>query len=369
MNVSLSEPVLVKRSRWYCWFPSLIRMPNGHLWATMSTLADIHVSSSAVTMKRSRDEGRTWEEDRCIVDGGYSHIILPDGSAQMQPYHVRPAEGRMVAPCNRVSPAGELSYLVEGVSVEGWPKSDRPFLCGPELGICGFVFNGQSVSSEDGGYLATMYGYFEGDERYSLVLVASAKGQSWRVRSIIAGPDCPLEGNEGPCESAICRLADGRLMCVFRLASFVPYGQCWSSDDGKTWTSPAAMQAHSVEPSIQVMGDGMIVLSGGRHGIYLWLNPDGTGKSWRPFDIVAHHNACCSEQDRICPDSAQAWKPREEMLARGPRGFTSSYTELARLDENTLLLIYDRLGLGWNAIPDASDETNSVWVVRVTLRC
>jgi len=49
-----------------------------------------------------------WEEDRCIVDGGYSHIILPDGSAQLQPYHLRPDGTRMVAPCNRVSPSGEL---------------------------------------------------------------------------------------------------------------------------------------------------------------------------------------------------------------------------------------------------------------------
>ncbi len=367
MNVSLSEPVLVKRSRWYCWFPSLIRLPNGHLWATMSTLADIHVSSSAVTLKRSRDGGATWEEDRCIVDGGYSHIILPDGSAQLQPYHLRPDGKRMVAPCNRVSPSGEMSYRVEGVSVEGWPKPDRSFVDRPELGICGFVFNGQSVRSEDGGYLATLYGTFEGDKRYSLVLVASADGQAWRVRGVIAGPDCPLEGQEGPCESAICRLADGRLMCVFRLSSFVPYGQCWSDDDGKTWTSPVAMQAHSVEPSLQVMGDGTVALSGGRNGIQVWLNADGTGRSWEAVDIVAHHNACCAERDRICPDSALAWKPRDEMLARGPRGFSSCYTELARLSENTLLLIYDRVGLGWHAIPDESDETNSVWVVRLTL--
>jgi hypothetical protein len=55
------------------------------------------------------------------------------------------------------------------------------------------------------------------------------------------------------------------------------------------------------------------------------------------------------------------------MLAHGPRGFSSCYAEPARLDENTLLLIYDRVGLGWHAIPDESDETNSVRVARLTL--
>ena len=29
--------------------------------------------------------------------------------------------------------------------------------------------------------------------------------------------------------------------------------------------------------------------------------------------------------------------------------------------------LYDRLGLGWNAIPDESPETNSVWVMRLTV--
>ena len=31
LDVEVSVPVLVKRSRWYCWFPSLIRQPNGVL--------------------------------------------------------------------------------------------------------------------------------------------------------------------------------------------------------------------------------------------------------------------------------------------------------------------------------------------------
>src|SRR5687767_2096516 len=44
LKVTASEPVLVKRSRWYCWFPSLIRQPNGTAWAVMSAYADIHVS-------------------------------------------------------------------------------------------------------------------------------------------------------------------------------------------------------------------------------------------------------------------------------------------------------------------------------------
>lgn|GEM_PF-4999547 len=50
-TVELSKPVLVKRSRWYCWFPSLIRQPNGILWAVMSAHADIHLSNTITTVK------------------------------------------------------------------------------------------------------------------------------------------------------------------------------------------------------------------------------------------------------------------------------------------------------------------------------
>ncbi|MBM4041519.1 MAG: hypothetical protein FJ290_23710 [Planctomycetes bacterium] len=65
--------------------------------------------------------------------------------------------------------------------------------------------------ARSGEYLTTLYGTFEGDGRYSLVLAESADGFRWRLRAQIAGADCPLEGGEGPCESALCRLADGRI--------------------------------------------------------------------------------------------------------------------------------------------------------------
>ena len=47
---------------------------------------------------------------------------------------------------------------------------------------------------------------------------------------------------------------------------------------------------------------------------------------------------------------------------------TSSYTEVVVLDEGHLLYIYDRIPNGWKAIAADSPETNSVWVVRVTLQ-
>ncbi len=365
LEVELSEPVLVKRSRWFCWFPSLIRQPDGTLWAVMSAYADAHVSDSFCYLSRSVDGGLTWDEPRVIGDAGLSHLILPDGSALVLPYYLRPRPGGGIgAPCNILTPQGQLTMRASGVSVAGWPRPPKSM--GPELGTAGFVFNGQVARGRAGGYLTTLYGTFEGDGRYSLVFVASADGVAWRIRSVIAGPECALAGEEGPCESAVCRLADGRLMCVFRLSSFVPYGRAFSADDGGTWSAAENISPGSVEPSLAVMAGGVVALSGGRSGIQVSFNVDGRGDDWQAVDMAAHHNAC-RPQDRINPESRQAWMAGDEMMRAGLGGFTSSYTELMRLDDQHLLLIYDRLGLGWNQIPDASAETNSVWVTRIAL--
>jgi hypothetical protein len=373
LDVAASAPVLVRRSRWYCWFPSLIRQPNGVLWAVMSAYADIPASNSVNYLCRSRDGGLSWEEPRVIGDGGLAHLIQPDGSAVILPYYLRPrtlgtgSGGQSVgAPCNVLSPDGRLDMRASGAVVTRWPRPTKSPL--PDAEIAGFVFNGQVVRGRAGEYLATLYGTYEGDDRYSLVMVESDDGFRWRIRAQIAGPDCALIGSEGPCESAVCRLKDGRLMCIFRLASFVSYGQTFSDDDGHTWTMPVNISPGSVEPSLAVLRDGIVALSGGRPGISVWFNANGAGGDWQGLDIISLHNAACSPRDRILPDSSTAWKTPADMRRAGMTGYSSCYTELMALDERTMLVIYDRVGYGWNPIPDDDpDETKSVWVMRLQI--
>jgi hypothetical protein len=147
-----------------------------------------------------------------------------------------------------------------------------------------------------------------------------------------------LEGAEGPCEAALARLKDGRLMCVFRLASNVPYGRCYSDDGGRTWSEPANIAARSVQPSLVVMPDGLVALSGGRPGVSAWFDTAGKGEVWQAVQLLA--------------DDVK----------------TSAYTEVVALDDSTLLCVYDRVPHGWEAIPENSPEFNSVWVVRLTVK-
>lgn len=84
---------------------------------------------------------------------------------------------------------------------------------------------------------------------------------------------------------------------------------------------------------------------------YAWFNNDGSGKDWQRIDLLAHHNSC-----------------QEKDIIPNPASGTSAYTELLRPDDSHVLCIYDRLARGWSAIPKGSQETNSVWVVRMTVK-
>ena len=354
MRVTLSEPLLVGRSRGYFWFPNLWTMPNGDLLSTISPVPDIHLSGVPYLVLWSQDGGLTWSEPFVSCDGGQTLLHLHSGDSIILPYCLRLRPQGIGAPHNFL-PAGQrvFDYVPAGVVITGMPVPVPAIV--PGLDVTTFSFNGQTLWLEDGTYLATAYGNFEGDERDSIVAVASTDGSHWAVRSIIADAACPVPGKGGPSESAICRLRDGRIMCVFRVESRMPLGQSWSSDEGRSWTPAVAMPGvFSVQPSLAVMADGALALAAGRPGLYLWLNKDGGGEEWQQIDILAHHNACRPQEPITYSDDLS-------------RQQTTAYTEVVAVDENTLLYIYDRAPNGWRRIPEEMDDTNSVWLVRATV--
>ncbi len=313
----------------------------------MSDYADVHTSSSTCQTSWSSDGGRTWSEMKPALYGDVS-FLLPNGDLQLLPYYLRPAPGGGITAPYQIARNGshDLKVIAPGVTVTGWPKLLGSLA--PKLGLAGFVFNGNSIRTNDGQFLAMLYGYFEGDKIFSLVCAESSDGVAWKIRSVVADKSCGFKGS-GPCESAVCRVKDGRLMCVFRADGGLPFGQTFSADEGKTWDKPVLMKdVFSVQPSIMRVA-GTLFLSSGRPGIYVWCNLDGMGRNWEKIDIMAHHNAC---------------RPDETITAE----HTSSYTEIVALDDSSALLIYDRIPHGWHAIPKDSPDTNSVWVVRLALK-
>jgi hypothetical protein len=350
-KISLSTPRLVARRREYLWFPTLVRRDDGRLLAVMSDYADAHVKLSTALMSESTDGGLTWGEPIPSLYGDVA-VHRPTGDVLLLPYYLQPRDGgAMGGPYVVWGGDGPkpLYQAEDEIVVYGWPRTDKPFA--PDLGTTGFVWNGQCVPSRDSGYLGTLYGFFEGASRMSIALAESQDGVRWSIRSIVADETCRLEGGEGPCEVALTRLADGRLMVVFRLASYVTFGQSFSSDDGRTWTEPANLEGtFSVQPSLAMLESGPVLLSGGRRGIFLWIDPDGDGQGFSAIDLVANHNACLADEP-----------------IDGEKMTTSSYTEVVATGPREALVIYDRIPHSWHAIPEGSADTNSVWVVRATV--
>ena len=353
LEFSLSKPRLVARSHGYLWFPTMTRLSGGDLCANFSTTPDAIVAKRTSSVSWSADDGLTWREPISFMPeyDAYAEAMfrLKNGDEQLLPFNLYPDGEAMLGWHQTVSGTKgrrKVSFTRKGLTVSGWPKPDRSF--NEQLGLSGFGFNGHGLTGKSGEYLATMYGYFKDERRYSLVMVESADGLAWKFRSLIAGSDCPLAGGEGPCESQTIRLQDGRLMNVFRLASNVPYGQTFSDDDGRTWSAPVAMRdAHSVQPSLALMKDGSLVLTGGRPGIFAWLNRAGDGKDWLQVDLQNHHNE----------------NHPQDVITRADQ--TTSYTAVAALGDQSVIVIYDRIPHGWKAIPQESQDTNSIWVVKL----
>lgn len=360
-RITLSTPALVRRSRRYCWLPQLHRVQKtGHLVLTMGAHADMHVPAQVKYAMVSRDTGLTWDEPRVVVGGGSASLSAPGGELVLLPMCLRPFDdGTIGAPVTLIGYRGDtpiLHYRPDGVVVSGLPRLPQ---VNRQLDVADFHFNGQVVPLPGWGHLATMYGVFDGDERSSLIAVDSRDRSRWMFRSIIASADGDLPGMDGPCESAMCRLPDGRIMCVFRVQSNdkaeLPLAQTFSSDDGNTWTRPVQLNGPgSVEPSLAVLGSGVVALSSGRPGVGLWINTDGTYEKWQKIDIADHHNAC-HPTDPIT---------KRSLVTAGWAGIqTTGYTEVVAIDDHTLLMVYDRLARGWDVISDGRDESNSVWAV------
>ena len=296
LKIGFSAPKLVGRSREYFWFPSLANCGKGRLLAQIQNHPDMQVRRYDRLGAWSVDGGLRWSEPFSIQDGGFANLRRSNGDTILLPYVVLWKDGGLGAPYN-VIPKGKLEVIHtdEEITITGWPRPLPPKRH--------WVINNQpALPTTDGKHLITLHGYFEGAKRASLVAADSEDGINWQIRSTIADENCRLFGNDGPSEACLCRLRDGRLMCVFRLSGWVPFGQTWSADEGRTWSTPVSMArqipsiAFSVQPALAVLENGSVVLAGGRPGLYLWFDRLGTGEHWERVDALPHHNASCPDE-------------------------------------------------------------------------
>lgn len=361
LRVSLSKPVVVARSKDYLWFPGLYRRENGDLLALASTNPDVYQDDLTCLASWSNDGGMSWSPPFRAKYGDV-FVSRSSGDAICLPYnlfHRKEGLGNAYLLLPRGSQEPQLKR--EGLVVRGFPRPDQRNSKNPDAS--GFVFNGDVISRKDGEHLTTLYGNFEGEKRCALLAARSPDGLRWQIASTIADSNCPLFGEDGPSEASMCRLKDGRIMAVFRLAGYTAYGQAFSDDEGQTWTVPVKMKGpFSVQPSLVTLPSGVVVLSGGRPGLFMWFNSADDGLSWEAVDLRAAHNAT-QPQDYI----HESDNITESTPGHHYRHETTSYTQIVAVDDSHLLVIYDRGPRGGEKIDEIAPETNSLWVMRISV--
>ena len=366
LTVEISKPLCVGRSHKEFWYANLARFADGTL-AMSIRLGDDIVTEDNARVLWSHDGGLAWSEPKPYSAQSFSYLLLPSGEIALLPHCLYKAPSGCKAPINIINSQGGIRRVEGGVEVTGLPRpTGRDPFSPPDdvatavkLGRACLDFNGTPLAARDGKYLTIVYGIFSDAKRYSTLVAESTDGLHWRIRSTVADENCKLPGNEGPCEARLCRLADGRLMCVFR-RGWETYGQSWSADDGRNWSEPVAMKNEGkVEPKLLVLPSGTVVLAGGRPGLYLWFNRDGTGKNWQAVDTLAHHNALL---------------PGEPISPTDPQnaGGTTSYAGIVALDAHSFLYVYDRVPqsfrvrTGWKANPKQAGDVREMFSVRLT---
>ena len=180
---------------------------------------------------------------------------------------------------------------------------------------------------------------------------------------------------DGPCEPAIVQLQDGRILTIFRIESFHSHWGAMSSDGGKSWGEPFETGTWAVAPNLFQMKSGAIVLTSGRPAIGLWVADSADVSMWGKWqfhNIMKVHNAAVMNPAHQYPavDAAveNVSSPHYPVgYNNAGRDASTAYTGLSSLDDDTLLLSYDRLANGWAGPPGPLGDSDMVFTMTVKI--
>ena len=194
-------------------------------------------------------------------------------------------------------------------------------------------------------------------------------GQPWECAAS-RGTYWPLSPHNlcNPTESAMVRLADGKILVIWRNdpGYNVTLMAQTSDNDGQTWTLAAPMHGKitdgdfedvvdapfGVEPKLQMMGSGVLVLSTGRPRMYVWAlaaGADPLTATWQSYDLGKLHNAAIAAAGNgtLVPpfpaDFWEIWRGASDPSLRGTGCCTDAYTGLAPISSTELVITYDML--------------------------
>ena len=143
-----------------------------------------------------------------------------------------------------------------------------------------------------------------------------------------------------------------------------------SSTEAESWGVPFQLgkTLWAVRPWLLLLGNGVLVLTGGRPGIYLHVSPDGNGETWQTYNLAAEHNRLVPSRGRsLAFPNCSVKIPHPAPGNPCTPEVTTSYTSLLPVGPNSLMVSYDRLSAGWTgpARDGAYGPADTVFTMRV----
>jgi hypothetical protein len=238
--IRVGEPSLVGSGRYTAW--TLAALPNPQRGGAMDLLVDAaaHVGDEIM---RSSDGGVSWRSAAVELNGysvpplGLTTALAVDGGSRIHGFGTTTADYQQVktpfSDFHGHSPAffeigadGQLSALVNRTAnVSGIGLPDPMGCIQTTCCNCPFRFDsGNTVRMADGSLVISINVFLapakgeKGDGSSVAIYSSDAEGLAWRFRSYVGRADELQWSGEGPNESTLVLLSDGKtLLCIMRM--------------------------------------------------------------------------------------------------------------------------------------------------------
>jgi len=366
LAVNVGKTVEITSSRRYCWFPTIHRFTSGEIMVAMRMSPDEdNPEGDFSAYCLSRDGGMTWSRRYTMGSGanmdadwstepeadgkiwhlwGWVERYPPGQNLDFYLTLTKWSRGGMEFQEGRDVPL----HFPEPILIPSTNTFDREVSDGLLTEVPMVVPWGMIIHGLNGDLLALVYIQTVSHPKYyrDVLMCSHDQGKTWQQRSVVAAVEAedkpwPWMGDEGPNEAALVRLADGRLLTVFRTGDRkgTKMGETWSSDDGTTWTQPIAAPFGGVCPRVRRLSNGMLALTTGRPApVSVFFSVEGDGKEWSEPVTVAENRQY--ERD----------------------GGSTHYTDFIEVEPGKLLVVYDHVPYGWNEIPFADRKSKNAVV-------